>query len=151
MKERFELFVSYISELNRCIQKIKDTEMKKLGLKAGHTWCLYFLGKSPKGLTSSELTKKCKEDKAAISRTLGELIKAGLVVSDEAQGKRSYRTLHHLTAKGKEIVQKINKKIDAVLFQSSNGLTPSERKSLYSTMDTILNNLKTYQQESEAK
>lgn len=149
MENRFETFVSSISELNRCIQKIKDNEMKKFGLKASHTLCLYFLGENNEGLTSSELTKKCNEDKAAISRSLNELENVGLVASEKSDGKRNYRNLHHLTNKGKDVVQKINKKIDTILSKCSEGLSINDRNTFYSYMSDILNNLKNYQEESE--
>ena len=41
MKDRFETFAGSIVELNRYLQKIKDIEMKKFGLRASHTMCLY--------------------------------------------------------------------------------------------------------------
>ena len=37
MRNRFESFAGDIIELNRCLQKIKEQEMKRFGLKAGHT------------------------------------------------------------------------------------------------------------------
>ena len=57
MLNRFESFTGSILELSRYVQKIKELEMKPLGLKAGHVMCLYNLGKSPQGLTVTELAE----------------------------------------------------------------------------------------------
>ena len=79
MQDRFERFVVSITELHRYLQKLKELEMGQLDLKAGYTMCLYYLGKHPEGLTATQLTELCKEDKAAISRTLSQLSAKGLV------------------------------------------------------------------------
>ena len=68
MENRFETFSGSIVQLNRCLQKIKDLEMRRLGLRANHAMCLYYLGRHPEGLTATQLTDLCREDKAAISR-----------------------------------------------------------------------------------
>lgn len=90
MDHRFETFSLSILELNRYLQKIKELEMKQFGLKANHTMCLYYLGQHPEGLTATQLTELCKEDKAAVSRCLsqlsdrqlGRLRTAGKITSD---------------------------------------------------------------------
>ena len=79
MQDRFERFVVSITELHRYLQKLKELEMGQMDLKAGYTMCLYYLGKHPEGLTATQLTELCKEDKAAISRTLSQLSSKGLV------------------------------------------------------------------------
>ena len=50
-------------------------------------------------LTATQLTELCKEDKAAISRTLSQLSSKGLVSCELPEHKRSYRTLYYLTDK----------------------------------------------------
>lgn len=51
--------------------------------------CLYYLGKHPEGLTTSELTKLCCEDKAAVSRALSQLESGGLIVREAPENKRA--------------------------------------------------------------
>ncbi|WP_418882088.1 MarR family transcriptional regulator, partial [Waltera sp.] len=92
MQDRFERFVVSITELHRYLQKLKELEMGQMDLKAGYTMCLYYLGKHPEGLTATQLTELCKEDKAAISRTLSQLSSKGLVSCELPEHKRSYRT-----------------------------------------------------------
>ena len=93
MQDRFERFVVSITELHRYLQKLKELEMGQMDLKAGYTMCLYYLGKHPEGLTATQLTELCKEDKAAISRTLSQLSSKGLVSCELPEHKRSYRSI----------------------------------------------------------
>lgn len=86
--------------------KLKELEMGQMDLKAGYTMCLYYLGKHPEGLTATQLTELCKEDKAAISRTLSQLSSKGLVSCELPEHKRSYRTLYYLTEEGNTVVKR---------------------------------------------
>lgn len=144
MKNRFETFAICIMELNRCLQKIKDTEMKRFGLRANHAMCLYYLGRNSEGLTVTQLTNLCRVDKAAVSRSLSQLMEKEFVYCNPAQNKRSYRTPHYLTPKGEELVTLMNRRIEAALVNVGNGLSQSQRKIFYETMELILANLTEY-------
>ena len=119
MQDRFERFVVSITELHRYLQKLKELEMGQLDLKAGYTMCLYHLGKHPEGLTATQLTELCKEDKAAISRTLSQLSAKGLVSCELPENKRSYRTLYYLTEEGSTVVKKIGSDRKSTRLNSS--------------------------------
>ena len=142
--DRFELFASSILELNRYLQKIKDMEMRSFGLKGNHVMSLYYLSRNPQGLTATELTEACKEDKAAISRTITQLVEKGYVCRESDENKRAYRTKLFLTDQGKELVQLVDRRIDFALTRGGNGLTDEQRRIFYSTMDMILDNLSHY-------
>lgn len=149
MRNRFESFAGYIVELNRCLQKIKELEMQQFALKANHTMCLYYLGKHPEGLTATQLTQLCREDKAAISRCMNQLMEKGLIRSDVSTSKRSYRTLNYLTQDGETLVEKMNQRIAAALSYGGNGLTDEQRTAFYDHMELILKNLSDYLEEYE--
>lgn len=142
--DRFETFVGSILELSRYLQKLKDIEMKPFGLRANHVMCLYYLGKHPEGLTVTELADVCKEDKAAVSRCLAQLIEKELVGGNFPENKRSYRTKLMLTDSGRELVQKMYARVDAVMVGGSSGLTDAQRENLYAAMEMIINNLSRY-------
>lgn len=144
MRNRFESFCASVIELNRCIQKIKDMEMRRFGLRANHTMCLYYLGCHEDGLTATRLTDLCKEDKSAISRCLAQLIDKGLVECSVPQNKRSYRTVHYLTDAGRAMVDKMNERVAVALFNGGNGLSDKQREDFYDAMDIILQNLSNY-------
>lgn len=147
--DRFEAFTGSILELNRYLQKLKEIEMRPYGLRAGHVMCLYYLGKNPQGLTATELTEACREDKAAVSRTLSQLIQKDLVCGDFPEHKRSYRTKLYLTESGRELVRSFDLRIDAALTNGSVGLTQLQKENLYTTMDIIIKNLSHYIAEKE--
>ncbi len=117
--DRFEAFTGSILELNRYLQKLKEIEMRPYGLRAGHVMCLYYLGKNPQGLTATELTEVCREDKAAVSRSLSQLIQKDLVCGDFPEHKRA-------------------------LTSGSLGLTQLQKENLYAAMDIIIKNLAHY-------
>ena len=142
MISRFETISEYIVELNRYLQKIKEVEMNKLGLHAKHTMCLYYLGKYPDGLTSTELTKLCSEDKAAVSRTLTQLENGGFVSRGLPEDKRAYRAVYNLTSSGE--VKRINEKVILAMIGAGEGLSDEQRSELYSCLELILKNLKAY-------
>ncbi|MGM9603759.1 MAG: MarR family winged helix-turn-helix transcriptional regulator [Faecousia sp.] len=147
--DRFETFTGSILELNRYLQKLKDIEMRPFGLRANHVMCLYYLGKNPQGLTVTEMAETCKEDKAAVSRCLSQLVGRGLVNGDFPENKRSYRTRLRLTDSGQELVQKIYQKVDAAMIGGSSGLTDAQRDNLYAAMELIIKNLSRYIAERE--
>ena len=142
--DRFETFTGSILELNRYFQKLKDIEMKPFGLRANHVMCLYYLGKNPQGLTVTQMAETCKEDKAAVSRCLSQLVERGLVRGDFPENKRSYRTRLTLTDTGRELVQKIYQKVDAAMLGGGSGLTEAQRENLYAALKIIINNLSRY-------
>lgn len=147
--DRFETFTGSILELNRCVQKLKDLEMKPFGLRANHVMCLYYLGKNPQGLTVTELAETCREDKAAVSRCISLLVERGLVGGSFPENKRSYRTKLSLTESGRELVEKIYRKVDAAMIGGGSGLTEAQRENLYASMELIIKNLSRYIMETE--
>lgn len=147
--ERFEAFTGSILELNRNLQKIKDMEMKPFDLRANHVMCLYYLGRNPEGMTATELTEACREDKAAISRSVAVLVERNLIRGDFQENKRSYRTKLYLTEEGRELVQTIDRRIDAAMTRGGSGLSEEQRKNFYDAMEIIVRNLAQYVAEKE--
>ncbi len=103
MDDRFERFAVAVAELNRYLQRIKEQEMRKFGLRASHAMCIYYLGQNREGLTVTQLSQCCKEDKAAISRCMAQLLERKLVACDLPKGKRAYRTPFRLTEDGAKL------------------------------------------------
>ena len=106
--------------------------------------CLYHLGKHPEGLTATQLTELCKEDKAAISRTLSQLSAKGLVSCELPENKRSYRTVYYLTEEGGTVVKKIGSRIYSALAHGGDGMTEEQRVNLYDSLERISHNLEQY-------
>ena len=140
---RFETFTGAILELSRCLQRLKDLEMKPLGLRGNHVMCLYHLGKHPQGLTVTELAAACREDKAAVSRCIAQLTQRGLV-SAEAQAHRLYRAKLTLTPAGRALAEQLYRRVDSAVAGGGQGLTPQQRETLYAAMNIVIDNLSRY-------
>lgn len=140
MINRFEQFASSIACISRYIQKLERDEMAKHGLKGPHAMCLIILSRYEYGITATELCKICDKDKAAISRTLSQLIDNGLI-ERLCVNNINYRSKLVLTEKGKNISDKVNEIVTAAVEQAGAGLSDEDRKIFYTAMDLIATNL----------
>ena len=140
VKDRFETFVTAITQIYRCVHRLKSEEMARFGLKGTHVMVLFQLQQHEEGLTAVQLSQACEEDKAAISRTVAELRHLGLV--DHQQSKvRRYRLPIRLTDKGREITRQMNEKIVQAVMVNGYGYTVEERTLFYRVLLKISDNL----------
>lgn len=139
MIQRFEDFVSMINMAYKGLQKIKSYEVESLGLKGTHVMCMFYLGQNEEGLTSGELCEKCREDKAAVSRSLKYLQEKGYVTVAENDEKK-YKLKNILTDKGKEAYLQLEISIGEAVKKFGKGLTVSERKTFYKALGVIVGN-----------
>lgn len=140
--EGFDAFTLSIMTLNRQVQKIKDKEMAAFGLKGSQVMLIYYLGRNPRGLTASELSRCCMEDKAAISRSLVRLESAGIVAPLPANPeKRDYRAKRLLTDEGKAVFRQMTTKINNAVRNGGNGLSDAQKGILHLALQTISDNL----------
>lgn len=139
MKERFETFTVLINKISRNIKKIKNQEMAEYGLRSIHVSCLYYLY-SAESLTATELCERCEEDKATISRALDYLENEGFIVCESKTAKR-YKSPLLLTEKGKDAGNNICIAVDRVLDEVGVGLTDEQRRTFYSYLTIISDNL----------
>lgn len=142
MISRFELFSSSVFSINRCIQKIERVEMAKYGLKGPHAQCLLAMSRYPEGITASQLREVCDKDKAAISRTIAELEKEGMVERLTHNGNR-YRANLKLTEAGKAAANHVAEKARQAVEKAGEGMTDEQRTVLYSVLHLIAGNLQT--------
>lgn len=148
MENRFEKFSIAVLELNRYLQRIKDQQMRKFGLRSAHTMCVFYLGQHPEGLTVTQLCDICREDKAAVSRCIRELLERELVESDAPRDRRSYRNPYRLTEKGRALAKQVDSRVEEALRQGGKGLTEEQREIFYTTAQMILDNLSNYREET---
>ena len=139
--ERFEIFTTTITKAYKTIQKIKFSEAERIGVKGSHVMYLYYLGKNQNGLTPTELSKLCVEDKAAVSRAVLDLTKKGFIESSNDNPERKYRTKLRLTEEGKSINKQINDAIAIAVDKASKNLNESERENFYHVFFNITENL----------
>lgn len=149
MIQRFERFFGSLMELNRSVQKIRETEMRRLGLRASHALCLYYLGEHGEGLTATALCGLCKEDKAAISRALSDLSERGLATSVCQEGKRAYRAVWRLTEEGRHTALRLNRRIRHAFRIGGKTVSEEQESAFYEAIDVILKNLSEYAERAE--
>lgn len=140
---RFEQFSSAISCIYKYIQKIEREEMAKYGLKGPHVQCLVALSHGGEGLTASQLCELCDKDKAAISRAVSGLEKAGLLLREGT----SYRARLRLTEEGKRTAGRISGIVEDAVALAGRGLTDGDRKVFYAALDRIASNLRAISEE----
>lgn len=140
MNQRFETFVTAITQIYRSIQKLKSQEMADFGLKGTHVMCLYQLRQHENGLTAVQLAQACEEDKAAISRSVSELRELGLVEQNQDQGRR-YRMPIVLTQAGYEVTDRMNQKILDAVMTGAQGYDAQQRETFYRVLLQVADNL----------
>lgn len=134
MEERYGIFTQRIARISRCIRRLKAEEMARFGLKGPHVSCLYYLGLDGP-LTAAELSERCDEDKAAVSRTLEFLLQNGYVTTEAVS--RRYRSPLYLTDRGREVFAALQARIASMEDAASMGLTEEQRSKMYAALELI--------------
>lgn len=137
MLQRFMDFITGITVCYKHIQRIKSTEMTEFGLKGAHGIYLFFLHHNPDGMTASQLSQVCGEDKAATSRALAILQEKGYIQTDE----KKYRSNIRLTDSGHAIAEQIDRIAEQWVSLGGDNLTEEERESFYRALKIIAESL----------
>ena len=140
MVTRFEQFTSSVASIYRSIQKIERVEMARYGLKGPHAQVLLAMSRFPDGVTSGELVKFCDKDKAAISRTVAELEREGMVNRAGKNGN-NYRAALTLTDRGREAADQVAIRARQAVDAASDGLSDDNRRILYAALELIAEHL----------
>ena len=149
MITRFEQFSASVACIYRNIQKIERIEMAKYGLKGPHAQTLLAMSRFPEGVTSGELVKLCDKDKAAISRTVAELEREGMINRVGRNGNL-YRAALILTDRGREAAHIVGERAKQAVEAASAGLSDEHRKVLYTALELIAGHLQTIGEEGLA-
>ena len=148
MIQRFEDFVSAVSSVYKCLNKIKSYETEKFGLRGSHVMCVFYLARHKDGLTLTEICEKTGDDKAAVSRNLSFLQENGYIVLEEDNSKK-YKRPYLLTDKGREVSAQLDEIIVGAVDRIGTGLTIEERESFYFSFGKIAHNLNMFCSELE--
>lgn len=137
MTAEFEDFSLAVGRLYRDMQRLQRMEMEKYGLKGIHAECLLAILGSPEGVTGARLSRLCGKDKAAISRTVADLERQGML---ERSGSR-YRAPLRLTEAGRAAALAIRQKELQSVEQAGQGLTRESRENCYAVTALLARNL----------
>jgi len=139
MDDRFHTFTVLINDISRCIHRIKTDAMAEFNLKSSHVSCLYYLYQAGT-LTAKELSDICREDKANISRTIKYLESSGYLICRTQQQKR-YQSPIGLTEAGRQVGERIARRIDAILCHMDEDISEEHRKIMYQSLAVVRKNL----------
>lgn len=140
MLSTYEQFSVAVSCIYHDIQKIQRSVMAEYGLKGPHARCLIALSHYPQGITASQLCRIYEKDKAAVSRTVAELERMGLVQRALTSGG-NYRASLSLTEKGREIAQRVNRTAQLAVDRAGEGFGEKKRQVFYEVLELISENL----------
>ena len=141
--DRYMVFTRTITGLMYCIQKIRTLAVEEFGLKGGSMNCLYHLSRSGQGLTLSELSCLCEEDKAAVSRSVHEMVDSHYARLETTNGSR-YRARIYLTDAGLHAALVLDEAVKAAVEEGGRFMTPQMRETFYSCLTGIYKNLQGY-------
>ncbi len=142
MIDRFERFTFAMNEINKFLRKIAGDEMKKHGLKSPHA--IYFTvlaDDAEKGLTATQLCELSGRDKADVSRMLSLMEERGLVVKKGIH-QNLYNGVFILTEEGLRIAECVKQKAAKAVELAGKDLTEEARQSFYTSLDSIVENLR---------
>jgi len=147
MLKRYETFSSSVAAIYHHIQKIERDEMIRYGSKGVYAQYLATLRHMPQGLTVQELCSVCDKDKAAVSRTVADMERQGLV---EREGGYVYRAKLVLTEKGQAAADYACERASVIVNEVGSVLTEAEREALYAALEAIAGKLEQISREGVA-
>lgn len=142
MLRRFEEFSFVIAAIYHGIQKIERDEMIQYGLKGSYAQYLVAMSHAPEGITAAQLSEQCDKDKAAVSRAVAEMERAGLVTR-ELNHDTAYRALLKLTDEGISAAHFVCEKAKLAVEIAGKGLSDQDRLVFYATLRRIAHNIRT--------
>ena len=138
-KDRFLLFSAKLNDAQKSIARIKQKKMEHYGLGSAHVLCICQLEEHPKGLTKTELVKRCGVDKAQISRVIADLSEKTYVTVSNPQS--SYRQKYILTENGLNVATDVRQAILDINTFVSQSIPQEDIETFYATFNTICENL----------
>lgn len=143
MLNRYEQFTTAIWVVERSIQHIEHAEMERYGLRGAYAPYLTALWRGcPEGMTSAQLSERCRRDKAAVSRAVTEMEGKGLVIR-QSSGESLYRAHIRLTEAGRRAAEYVCRRAREVVEAVGGRLSEQERGTFYRVLDQIAANLQT--------
>ena len=138
-KDRFLLFSSRLNDAQKSLSRIKQKKMEHYGLGGAHVLCICQLEEAQKGLTKTELVKRCGVDKAQISRVIADVLEKNYITVSNPQS--SYRQRYVLTEEGDRIAKEIKQIILDINSFVSDSIPQADIENFYATFNTICEKL----------
>jgi|GEM_PF-5666751 len=112
----------------RAIACLSAAQLKEADLGFNQMMIIFFLA-AGEASTAVELAELTQTDRAAISRSLGAMVKEGFITRQKDEGDRR-REIIKLTARGRKKAREVFQARDRIAAQIAKRLEPSEAKEL---------------------
>ena len=133
--DSFDVLAVSFETINKCVNRIKSSKISKFGLRPSHFDCMVHINLSEDGLTSTEISKECKVDKAFVSRTTADLVEGGFIeINQKFNDGRKYRVKYILTEKGKTVLMETRVLIDEFFSDMCGVISDEEMKCFWKVM-----------------
>jgi len=134
----------WVSIIHRYSRSFIDKEFAELDVKGGHLPFIRVLYQQD-GLSQDELSEALGMDKTTTARAIKKLVELGYVAKKrDSQDKRFYRL--SLTAKGKDIVPRIERALEHWTEGLATGFTGNERQLALGLLKKMAENAAAFKQ-----
>lgn len=136
--DNFDVLAVSFESINKCVNRIKSSKISKYGLRPSHFDCMVHIDLSEDGLTSTEISKECKVDKAFVSRTTADLMEGGFIeLNQKFNDGRKYRVKYILTEKGKNVLLETRALIDEFFADMIGVVSEEDMKCFWKVMKAL--------------
>ena len=139
MDNKVEIFTAFVSKIWHNIKKITVCEVDGQTFRGAQVFVIYYLYEHGE-LTLTEISERCSEDKATISRAVDFLEENGCVTRVDQENKR-YNCPISLTDTGTKVGREIYHKLAIVLSLASEGVRKHDAAAFYRALAKISDNL----------
>ena len=130
-----------IDETARLMARVYNKHYRQTGMNATQVAALVWLGRSPNGMSQSELANRLGIGKAAAGKLVDTLESGRLVHRERPAADRRIQIVA-VTASGSKIVREVDANTEAVRRAIRKGTTKEERKQAIDVIDRVRANLR---------
>ena len=138
--EKYIKFNMTFSNIEKELQKYKNSSLTEYGLRSTHLLCMVRL-KDSGGMTPTELAESCSVNKALISRVTADLFERGYIEFTADSADKKYRKKMALSNEGERITEEIIQKITHAVSAVSGNISARKLAVFYDVLFTIEKNI----------
>jgi DNA-binding MarR family transcriptional regulator len=148
LEKSINTYIEYSRKITRLITQKMTPTRKKYKLTKMDTHALLFFSVEEHPPTASEFSRYGSYSKSNVSKALLDLSKKKLVTMESNKDDRRYQEIQ-LTEEGKIVAKELRESIDPIINKLSDGITPEQRKVMFSIMARLRDNMSEVMKEIE--
>lgn len=138
--EKYIRFNLTVSNIEKALQKYKNSNLAEYNLRSTHMLCLVSL-KYGEAMTAADLADVCAVNKALISRVTADLFDMGYIEYTADSINKKYKKKITLTESGLNVTDEIAEKITSAVTSVSGQISETRLAVFYDVLFTIEKNL----------